>query len=181
MDKISRILAKNLLRYYPNIGLSENKVAHGIIWTILNPVALLIILLIGVLTNNFYNVIMALGFVALRLFSGGKHIENTNFCFFVSIIGIVLLSLIHIQNELILNAMNILSLILVTVFAPNRIEFYDDISFERFIVHKIFSISIVLFSIYFNNPVMILAIFIQSLTLLDKVDKIGYNRTSGTD
>lgn len=169
-------LAKNLKEFYPEIKLSEARLKHGLIWIVLNPFIVSLILLIGLLSNNIFNTICALSFVLLRLFSGGKHIKNADICFTVSLLLIIILSYYPFGFDLCNYnfLLNIVALMIVIVYSPNRIEVIHNQTKKQFYTFKTISILIVILSFFISNPVMTFSIFVQSLTLLDKKTSIVY-------
>ncbi|MNC29135.1 putative regulator protein [compost metagenome] len=134
---------------------------------ILNSLLIVIIsLLIGWFTGSLPDTAIALvSFAALRFFSGGRHLKTAAAC---NIFSITLCSsLPHIsylvQDHLWL--INMSALILILVFAPNP-DVNAQISLHWYPWMKLVSGLMILSNFFISSPVIGLAFFAQSLTVI---------------
>lgn len=166
----SRKLAINLKSHYPNVGLSINKIEHGIIWMILNPIMLSIVLLYGLLFNHFLEVFLSLSFCVLRIFSGGRHISNADTCFVLSVMLLIGIGYIDLYGQGYL--LNTVSFIIIYLYAPYGFELIRDETREEIYIFKIVSLLLIITSFFINNDIITFAFFLQSLTIVDKQKKM---------
>lgn len=176
IEKMSEWLVNNMNQYYKQDKMNDYNMVTSIMWIVLNPIMWIIILSISLLTGNIINLFLALSFSILRLFSGGKHIDNADLCFIFSITFIIGISYSNLFMPFwICPLLNCVALIVVFLYAPNGINNIKKQSKADFYVFKIVSSLIVLSSLFIDNPVVTMAVFSQSLTILDKDINIVYN------
>ncbi|MGG0754121.1 accessory gene regulator ArgB-like protein [Brevibacillus laterosporus] len=120
----------------------------------------------GWLTDKFIEtLLMLLGFVTLRLVSGGIHLHSSALCTFVSILIFVTLPHVAINEQTSIYLLGI-SIILALLFAPSRIEGHSRIDKKYYPVLKLISIIIIGFDFFILSPALAKAFFIQSLSLI---------------
>ncbi|TVX91535.1 accessory gene regulator ArgB-like protein [Cohnella terricola] len=128
----------------------------------------IVILSIGValLTNRMTETIIALvGYALLRQVSGGIHIKSGELCILVSVFMITIFSMADFTQP-ILMILNSISLLLVILFAPSRIENQTRIPPKYYPILKIISALMISTNFLFNSSVLSAAYFVQSMTLI---------------
>ncbi|REE91413.1 accessory gene regulator B [Paenibacillus taihuensis] len=107
-------------------------------------------LLIGLLTDTFVETLMAVAsFAVIRLLTGGFHFSNLDVCFLVSTTGLAAIP--HMQlNTYFIYILSVLSIILIAIFSTRK---------------RVLPICIILLNILLHSPIIILAIFFQSISL----------------
>lgn len=174
--KLTKFLASKMYDHQQQENkLSENKIAHGLMWILLNPIIFILIFLTGFLTGYLHETFLAFSFVLLRTFSNGRHLENPDLCFILSFAFIVLLSHYSYDNSLVNFYMNCVSFVLVYLYAPsNRKQFANENKQSGYLL-KLISLFIVILSFIVDNNIISLAIFLQSSTLVDKKSILWYD------
>lgn len=136
---------------------------------ILNSLVIVTIsLLIGWLTGRFAGTAVALfGFAFLRFVSGGKHLTTAAACNIFSISLCVSIPHLTFIIEDHLWIINILSLIIVLIFAPNP-DANVQIPLRWYPLMKVISSLIVLSNFFILSSVLGLAFLAQSLTVISQ-------------
>ncbi|MNH75614.1 putative regulator protein [compost metagenome] len=173
IDSLCLNLATKLKEAFPNEMPSISKMKYSLKFLMANILPLLLILLSSAMLNYFYEAMfVVLGFCGLRVVSGGKHLENADVCVVVSTLFIAtvifvshLLSGSSYLSELLLS-MNLISLLLVSIFAPSDISGFTKIKEENFKYLKIISLIIVIVAMLSKNIYLSFPIFLQSLSLV---------------
>ncbi|QOS97590.1 accessory gene regulator B family protein [Brevibacterium sp. JNUCC-42] len=120
----------------------------------------------GWITGKFIEtLLMVLGFVILRLVSGGIHLHSSVLCTFVSILIFVTLPHVVINEQTSIYLLGT-SIILALLFAPSRIEGHSRIDKKHYTALKLISIIIIGFDFFILSPALAKAFFIQSLSLI---------------
>ncbi|MFB9278976.1 accessory gene regulator ArgB-like protein [Cohnella cellulosilytica] len=118
--------------------------------------------IIGLVTNSFWQTMMAVGaFAVLRFFSGGLHLREALHCSLLSI------TLISIAPHLILSdpfifLVNIISLLLIVIFAPSNIEGHARIPKKYFPILKLISALIIASNFLINSSTVALVFLFQA-------------------
>lgn len=126
-------------------------------------------LIIGFILGMTWEVfITAFSFIVLRTFSGGYHFKTATQCCIASTLIVTIVPLIEITSPYAIIIINILSILLVAIFAPSRIEHQSNIDKKYYTHLKVFSMLIVSANFIFMSDIIALAYFIQSLLLIGK-------------
>ncbi|QSF43469.1 accessory gene regulator B family protein [Paenibacillus tianjinensis] len=146
----------------------KDVITYSLKFILTNLITFLLILLIGITTDNLYNILLsALSFSLLRVFSGGFHINNPDLCIASSLIIVYSISNISQFTASNYNLFfGLVSLILVIIFAPSRIEEHSIINKNKHYIFKIISIMIIIIGFLSKNEIIQFSFFIQSLTLI---------------
>lgn len=124
---------------------------------------LLLTILLGLAFGTFIGALIALfSFVMLRKFSGGAHLPIT-ICSVVTGVVAALIPLIHLNVEAML-FLNVISLIIVLLYAPNEFEYVNPTSWDRWL--KWISAGLVVANFAVKSPEITCAFFIQALLIL---------------
>ncbi|SEN59151.1 accessory gene regulator B family protein [Paenibacillus sp. OV219] len=108
-------------------------------------------MLIGLLTGKPLETALGIAiFVITRLLTGGFHFRNLDVCFLVS--TAVLAAIPHIELSIIVMVITSLISIVITAFFPTK--------------QKILPICIIILNVFLSSPIIALAIFFQSISLL---------------
>jgi accessory gene regulator B len=131
------------------------------------------VLLLGLLTDKFKESALALmGFAMLRFFSGGLHVKSAAYCVLVSAILVSIIIYIPIPKEYELG-IQIISSLLVLIFAPAHIENHIRIKKKYVPFLKIMSLCIVGSNFYWNSSILIKCFLLQSISLIEIIRKGG--------
>ncbi|WP_413986418.1 accessory gene regulator B family protein [Paenibacillus polymyxa] len=154
-------------QYKDNFPDEENTL-HVMRFLISNIIPLILILIIGIIIGNLWTIIsVVLGFVLLRMLSGGYHIKNADICFLVSILLIVVLSLVPLLPEVMLYIFRVVAFLIVLIYAPSNIVENTVVRPEKHIYFKYASLIFVSISFFLDNGSFILGLFTQSLSLVN--------------
>lgn len=159
-------MAKAIVEVVPEYGDQMGKIRHSIAF-LLNVIPIILLSsTIGLLTGKFLEMWIALAaFGLLRQTSGGIHLRSSEMCIVFSTVGATIISFSDF-NVLVIITMTALSMILVLLFAPSRIEGRTLFPKKNFIYLRVFSVFIVCINFYVQSSVIASAFFIQSLMLI---------------
>jgi len=134
---------------------------------ILNTISVIVLALgISLITGRTMETVVALvAFAALRQVSGGYHLKSGLYCILISTLVILLLSFADF-NSTVTMSLNIISAVLVLLFAPSKIERQTKIPARFFPLLKVIGLLMVATSGFIGYPVLAAAFFVQSLTLI---------------
>lgn len=160
-------IAKSMKEYNHEITVSIEEMSFGLNILLSGVLVTVVSLAIGGLAGNMFETAQVLFFFGfLRLFSGGYHFSTALRCSIVSICFALMLPYIPIdQYECMLQWT---SLILVSIFAPSRIDGQSRISNKYYPALKIISILLVSANFVIGSPTITKAFFLQSVTLISK-------------
>jgi accessory gene regulator B len=123
-------------------------------------------LIIGLIIGNIGEVAIALiAFLILRTFSGGVHFNTALQCTIVSSLVIVTTTLPNLSPIGILIA-NIISCILILVYAPSRLEKQSNFPKKYYPALKLLSLLIVSANFLVQSEVLSLVFLVQSISLI---------------
>jgi accessory gene regulator B len=165
IDRSALAIARTIRKNYSEAG-SEYALKYSMSLIINTTIAVTITLIIAAFTNHLREALLVLLFYALlRSFSGGLHLSSSLSCCITTIV--VMTSLTHISISywpygLILDC---ISIVILSIKAPDGLEKVSRIDPKYFPLLKIISIFIVGSNFYFQYYLMSTAFFIQSLAL----------------
>ncbi|MCF2943420.1 accessory gene regulator B family protein [Paenibacillus tarimensis] len=107
-------------------------------------------------------------FALLRQVSGGYHLGSGMWCILLSTLLLTGLTFVEFQPQII-DTMNVVSAVLVLIYAPSRIERQTRISAKHFPVLKLVSFWIVALSFLAGDSVLTATLFVQSLSLIRRL------------
>lgn len=170
ITKLSGYLANSIRNGNPNA--SSFVVLRYALNAIINAIIIIsFVLVIGLITGKFYESILAvLAFPVLRYFSGGMHLKSSTICNIISTIIILICVYMPISywyNGIVLN---IVSLILLVIFAPSGIK-QSKMKKENYKYLKLVALLIVGSNFVFQSPMLSLAFFAQSVTTIPVLEK----------
>ena len=172
INKISNIFANYLYKYE---GMPERDVTeYSLRFIFTNLITFLLIVLVGLLTNNLFNTLLAaLSFSLFRMFSGGIHIKHPDLCILVSVTIIYLVT--NVPGYLNLNFVyfSVMSIVLTGIFAPSNIEDHSILNKNKHFIFKIISVLIIVAGFISKNDIVQFSFFVQSLTLIHLRPKGG--------
>ncbi|UNK20179.1 accessory gene regulator B family protein [Paenibacillus sp. N3/727] len=159
-------IAEGIKRQVPEHKSSVNVLKHAIA-IVLNIVLIISFTLIASsITGNTKQALTALlGFALLRQFSGGVHLKTGAWCIIVTTVLFTGISFIELP-VLYIQIFNIISLLLVGIFAPSRIEKQSRIPKVHYSKLRVISSLIVVSNILIQSPTLAVCFFIQALSLI---------------
>jgi accessory gene regulator B len=166
IEKWSEDLAMKIKSMNPENTHSVSVLKYGLIIILNSLFTLLFIVLIGILTNHLSDTLLSMfSFAFLRLFSGGYHFKSATLC---TLFSAAIFSIIPIVE---LNAsttflFNILTCLLVCLYAPSSIEKQSNIPKKYYPYLKKISLAIVATNFFFLSDIVSLSFFVQSLMLI---------------
>lgn len=132
-------------------------------------------LFIGCLTGSIAATATALfGFAFLRLMSGGKHLKSATACNIISITLCSSLPHITLLSEQHFMTINMFSLIIVLIFAPNP-DANVQVPLRYYPLLKIISVLMIVSNLFIHSHVLGLAFLAQSLTIITLPKKGKFN------
>ncbi|MDT0123848.1 accessory gene regulator B family protein [Paenibacillus sp. RRE4] len=124
---------------------------------------LLLTITLGLMFGTTLGALITLfSFALLRKFSGGMHLPIT-ICSIVTGFAAALIPLISLNHEVIL-MLNIVTLIVVSIYAPNEFEYVNPTRWDKWL--KWISIALVIVNFIVMSPEITLAFFIQAILIL---------------
>ncbi|ASA20977.1 accessory gene regulator ArgB-like protein [Paenibacillus donghaensis] len=111
--------------------------------------------------------IIMFGFALLRQVSGGKHLKSGEACVIITTSLFTILSFFEV-SQIYVVVINLISLLLVMMFAPSRIEKQSRIPKRHYPKLKYISAFLVLLSLIIQSPVLSISFFVQSVTLISR-------------
>lgn len=167
IEKISLITSRAIKRTVPEHPASEAvlKYALEVLYNVVFIVGLTIFISFWTEKTTDVLILMA-SFAFLRQISGGLHLKSGIACVAVSSSLFTALSMIGIGESALL--LNMISLVLVVIFAPAGIEKQTRIPEQYFPLLKIGSAAVILISLLLDSQTVSLGLFAQSLTLIPR-------------
>ncbi|OME96964.1 ABC transporter permease [Paenibacillus lautus] len=166
IEGLSKRIAEGIKRQVPDHKSSVPVLKHAIA-IILNVLFIVVFtLLISIFTGNVKQAVIALtGFAVLRQFSGGYHLKTGAGCIAFTTALFTLVSFVEMEIAGVL-IINVLSLLLVMLFAPSRIERQSRIPRKHYVKLRIISSVIVMFNFGLQSPTLAVIYLVQALSLL---------------
>lgn len=166
IEGLSKRIAEGIKRQVPDHKSSVPVLKHAIA-IILNVLSIVVFtLLISIFTGNVKQAVIALtGFAVLRQFSGGYHLKTGAGCIAFTTALFTLVSFVEMEIAGVL-IINVLSLLLVMLFAPSRIERQSRIPRKHYVKLRIISSVIVIFNFGLQSPTLAVIYLVQALSLL---------------
>lgn len=159
IELISGKIVTRIKNADPDIKTSHEVLNYALILLIGKYMIISGIIIVGIITGSLFNSIVSyMSFAALRKYTGGKHMSSMSLCVVVSITILSLAPHIHF-NDYTGIVINVISLILVLVYAPSNIPFDPFTS-------KLFGSVLIGLNIFANYDVVTFNFFIQAITLI---------------
>lgn len=168
IEAISHRLAVKLKEVNPEETVSIDVMKFALIGIIHNILTLSTAFFIGLILGQFYETLVAaVSFMGLRFVSGGFHFKSPWSCLIFSsfiFISIPFCSNLLLESELIV--VNTISLLLCLLFAPSNIKNHIRVSEKYFPLFKLISLVVIITNYIFITPIITVAFFVQSVTLI---------------
>ncbi|MBX4149871.1 accessory gene regulator B family protein [Paenibacillus sp. FSL W7-1279] len=166
IEGLSKRIAEGIKRQVPDHKSSVSVLKHAIT-IILNVLCIVVFtLLISIFTGNVKQAVIALtGFAVLRQFSGGYHLKTGAGCIAFTTALFTLVSFADMGNASIL-VITALSLLLVMLFAPSRIEKQSRIPRKHYVKLRLISCFIVMFNFGLQSPTLAVIFLVQAISLI---------------
>lgn len=134
---------------------------------ILNAVLIIVLTLgLSLLTGRMKEaVIILFAFGLLRQISGGIHLKSGDLCVVLTATVFTIMSVINLGSSTV-QLLNVISLLLVMIFSPSRIDRQTRIPKKYYPLLKILSILVVASSVLINSSTLAITFFVQAITLI---------------
>lgn len=166
-------MALKLKRKIPDHPISAEVMAYSIVFFLNTLLTIVVSMTISLFFNNMTDVLIVLiSFPILRMISGGYHFRSGWTCIIVSAVGVNAIALIELNNEM-FGAMTGVTVLLLLLFAPSRIEQQTRIPSKFFPYLKLGSIVIVSLNLFIQSDPIACAFFVQALTLITPLKRKG--------
>lgn len=161
-------IAEGIKRQVPDHKSSVNILKHAIA-VILNVVLIIALtLLIAFFTGHMGRAATALiGFALLRQSTGGIHLKTGEWCVLVTTALFTLVSFIEL-SAFYVQILNVLSMVLVAVFAPSKIENQSRIPRRHYPKLRVIGVLIVLANVLIQSQTLAVVFFVQALSLIHR-------------
>ncbi|MFC5653517.1 accessory gene regulator ArgB-like protein [Paenibacillus solisilvae] len=170
INSLAQLIAVRIKLVVPDHPASVNVLRYSISFFLNALFIILLSLLIALLTHRVPEAgIVLVAFAALRQVSGGAHLKSGTLCVVVSTAIITVLSFMSFMNDSSILWTNLASLLLVSLFAPSRIEQQTRIKETYYPLLKILSIVMVGSNFLIGSSVLAATFLAQSLTLIRQV------------
>ncbi len=166
IEAISNRLAVKMKEINPEETASVEVMSYALQGILHNLITLITAIIVGSVLGQFWETLLAAACVAvLRWFSGGLHFKSALSCFLTSASVFIVIPLIEVSDQILLIT-NIVSLLLVAIFAPSNIRGHIRIPEKYFPLYKLASIIIVSINFFILTPIITIAFFVQSCTTI---------------
>ncbi|MBB6672149.1 accessory gene regulator B family protein [Cohnella nanjingensis] len=172
IENLSEKLAVSLKNAVPDYPGSVARLKFGI-HIILNTIlTIAVAVILGIVIHDLASVMVILfSFALLRAFSGGIHVKIALLCILVSAVAAALLAMtkeLAMPGE-VFTALNVISMLLVLVYAPSRIAGQTRIPRRFYPLLKVISLLIVGSNFLLHSDLLAVTWFVQSLTLIRRL------------
>ncbi|KZS47799.1 accessory gene regulator ArgB-like protein [Paenibacillus glucanolyticus] len=166
IEGLSKRIAEVIKRQIPDHNSSISVLQHAAAILLNVMLTVIFTLLISAFTGNAKQALISMiGFAVLRQFSGGFHLKTGAGCIAFTTVLFTLVSFVDVNHVTVL-VMNVLSLLLVMMFAPSRIEKQSRIPREHYYKLRLISCFIVMLNFGLQSPTLAVIFFIQALSLV---------------
>ncbi|OZB98077.1 accessory gene regulator ArgB-like protein [Paenibacillus sp. XY044] len=173
IDLFSDKLSSYLKNKYPEELPALSIVRYSIKFLISNVLPIIIIILSSILFQMTKEVVIGLlGFCILRMFSGGYHVKSAELCILTSVTVIYLIAIVGQQINSYMIVLDLISIILVGIYAPSNIKKQTRIKEENYRYLKLMSLIIVTSNIFIQSNILSVAFLIQSITLIRNLNSM---------
>ncbi|GIO57949.1 accessory gene regulator B family protein [Paenibacillus cineris] len=168
IEAVSLRIAEGIKRQVPEHKSSVNVLKHAIS-IVLNVVLIVAAtLIVSLFTGNTKEAAIALvSFALLRQFSGGLHLKTGISCVLVTTALFTAISYIDL-SVMYLQILNALSLLLVLIYVPCKIEKQSRIPKKYYPVLRVICAVMVLASMLIQSPTLAVTFFVQALSLIHR-------------
>ncbi|MFB5761071.1 accessory gene regulator ArgB-like protein [Paenibacillus medicaginis] len=111
--------------------------------------------------------IAMISFAFLRQLTGGIHIKSSGLCIVVSSAMLILIPLLQVDSKFII-PMSIVSIVLIILYAPSRVERQTRIPKEKYYLLRIAGVLLIVINLFLSSTIVAISFCIQSLTLIGR-------------
>lgn len=166
IEAIANRIAVKLKEANPEETASVDVMKYALFGLIHNTLTFATALIVGLLLGHLVDTLVAaISFMTLRFVSGGYHFKTPLSCLVFSSLIFVVIPFVQVP-EMWLYVINSLSLLLALIFAPSNIREHIRVPEKYWPLFKVISVIIVGANYFFLNPIITLALFVQSITLI---------------
>jgi accessory gene regulator B len=166
LDSLANRIAISIKNANPEKTNSVEVLTFALILLINGLTSFAIALFIGALTGKFLLTALAIvSFVLLRFCSGGFHFQSSVTCTWVSSALFIIIPHIPINHTWV-QILTVLSLLLILVYAPARIEQHSNIPRKYYPLLKCIALVLVGMNVIIQSPILTLAFFGQAVLLI---------------
>lgn len=172
IEKTARDIALFLKNKFPDEMPSAAIIEYVMKFIIQNVLPLVIIIFFSLIIDKFREtIIFLLGFVTLRVVTGGFHFRSREVCFISSVVFILIVLQIPTISNLNIY-LNFISFVIIAIFAPQNVV--SRVNKEKHYIFKVLALILVVLSYFINDNIFSFSLFIQSLFIpLGKVSGKG--------
>ena len=164
---LSNKLATRMKEVNPEKTASVEVMAFALQGLIQNVLSVMLAIIIGLLVGKPWETIIAFAsFMGLRVVSGGFHFKSALLCLIFSASIFIVVPFFTLSDS-VLVLLNLLSLIIVTIFAPANVKEHLRLPEKQLKVFKFVSMVLVAANFVFLTSVVTVAFFAQSITLIN--------------
>ncbi|KAF6614361.1 accessory gene regulator B family protein [Paenibacillus sp. EKM102P] len=177
LDTIALNIATHIKTVVPDHPSSIDVLKHGISVAINTVSIILLTIGISFFTDRMQEALLAMvSFSMLRQIVGGIHLKSNIVCIVVSTVLLTALSFASFNYNWVVIT-SIISIVLILVYAPSRVEGKTRISKQHYPLLKFMGVAIVALNLWLAFPVVAASFFVQSLTLIEGGVKNEKNQT----
>lgn len=168
VEAISRGIARAIKNSNPEDTASVEVLEYGLKIVVNAFLIILITLIVSSWLSSWINGLIALfSFALLRFFSGGIHINSSDKCVAASVLILVLISTVKIQDDVV-SILNIATIVLVLLFAPNNIHVrYKKIHIKDWMLKLVAATIVLANMVFIGSEVASFAFIVQGLTIIN--------------
>lgn len=166
IEHLSNRLATKLKEINPEETASVEVMSFALQGILHNTLTFMTALIGGMMLGQFWETFLAvIFFMALRLISGGFHFKSALACFIVSASVFIVIPMFEPNNNVLL-LINIISFLLVAIYAPSNIKEHIRYPEKYYPIFKILSLAIVSINFFFLASIVTVAFFVQACSLV---------------
>jgi accessory gene regulator B len=162
IDRAAESIAQSIRRNNPNAG-SEVALKYASSLLINTLTAITAALLISMVTGHFYSCLIGIvSFTLVRFVSGGMHMSTSVSCCVLSIVIFITASYVNFDYSSIFILMDITSIIILMITAPNDIKNVSSIDPKYYPLLKLIAVVLVASNFWIQSSVLTAAFIIEA-------------------
>jgi accessory gene regulator B len=162
IDKSALYLTRSIRKHNPDAA-SEKALFYSLCLLINTSTAITLVLITGLVTGHFSEAVISVwGYLFLRYFSGGAHMDSSLSCCITSAAILILVSHLSFDFLYIGVIFNFVSMIILIITVPDGIQNVSRINPRFYPYLKIICLIIVSSNFIFQSPVLSAAFFAQA-------------------
>ena len=173
ISRLSESLAIRIKQANPDETASVEVLKFAITGLLNNSITTFCILLIGALTNHFWDIcIVTIAYMLLRWFAGSYHFKSAKLCFIVSVVTISPIPILaNYINDTATVILTLISLVVTAIYAPTNVK-RTRIKPKHYPIYKAIALLIIGVNLIINSPLLAITFVFQTVSTIHIKEKI---------